>query len=116
MSKYTILHNPRCRKSRETLALLEKEGIEPKIILYLENPPTKKRLKEIAKLLNKKPIEFIRTHEKPFAELGLSKDDSDEALFVAMTEHPILIERPIVIKNNKEAIIGRPPENIFDII
>lgn len=116
MATFQILHNPRCRKSRETLALLEERGIQPEVILYLEHPPTKTRLKEIANMLGKKPIEFLRTKENIFKELGLKKDDSDETLLDAMAKHPILIERPIVIADNKKAVIGRPPENIFDIV
>jgi len=110
---YTILHNPRCRKSRETLALLQEKGIDPEIILYLESPQSQRRLKEIAGFLGLSPIEFTRTKEKRFKELGLSKMSSDAEILKAMAANPILIERPIVIRDNKKAAIGRPPENVL---
>ena len=112
---YTILHNPRCSKSRQTLALLKENGTDPEVVLYLENPPTKTRLKEIGKLLGKPPIAFTRTNEHAFKEVGLTKESSDNDILNAMVAHPILIERPIVIKNNTHAVIGRPPEQALDI-
>ena len=116
MPTYEILHNPRCAKSRETLDILLTKIKEPRITLYLENPPTKKRIKEIATLLGVKPIDMIRTKEPLYKILGLTKQSSDEELFTTMTHNPILIERPIVIKNNKRAIIGRPPETVLELI
>jgi len=112
---YDLYHNPRCRKSREALALLQEHDIEPNIVLYLKNPPTKTELKKLAKLLDKKPIEFTRTKEKIFKELGLTKENSDTEILDAMASHPILIERPILVKDNKKAIVGRPPEKILNL-
>lgn len=113
---YEILHNPRCSKSRQTLALLQENGTEPNVILYLESTPSKKRLKEIASMLDVKPIAMTRTNETRFKELGLAKDDNDGTLFDALAKNPILIERPIVIKDNKRAVIGRPPENVLSLL
>ncbi len=112
-----IYHNPRCSKSRATLALLRERGVEPKIIEYLKTPPTKEELEEIlAKLGMTEPRQLMRTKEKIYKELGL--DDPElgrEQLIQAMVEHPILIERPIVIAGDKAAI-GRPPEKVLEIL
>jgi arsenate reductase len=116
MSKVTIYHNPRCSKSRQTLALLEEQGIEPTIIEYLKNPPSEKTLKHILKMLNKTPRELMRHGEGIYKELGL--DDAkltEKQLIEAMVEHPILIERPIVVVDDK-AKIGRPPEVVLEIL
>ncbi len=112
-----ILHNPRCSKSRQTLALLEEKGAEIEIIEYLNSPPTQETLQFICSKLQVKPIEIIRTKEKCFKELNLSAQDerSDEEWFNIMIQNPILIERPIVIYNQK-VVIGRPPENVLKII
>lgn len=113
---YTIYHNPRCSKSRQALALLQENNIEPNIVLYLEDNLTKPELKKLAKLLNKKPLEFTRTKEADFKLAGLTKQSSDEEIFDAMTKYPKLIERPIVVKDDKQAKLGRPPENVLEII
>lgn len=110
-----IYHNPRCRKSRETLAILEEKGIKPEIILYLENIPTQKELKEVISLLKIKPAELLRKSEAAYKDLIKGKDHTDKQLIKLMVENPKLIERPIVIKN-KKAIIGRPPEKVLEII
>lgn len=112
----TIYHNPRCSKSRATLALLEEKGITPKIVLYLEEPPTKKKLKEIIGALGIAPRELLRSSEAAYKELKLSdKSLSDSALIEAMVSHPKLIERPIVI-TDKGARIGRPPETVLEVL
>ncbi len=112
----TIYHNPRCSKSRQTLALLEERGVRPEIILYLDNPPTEKELRTILGRLGKKPREIMRMKEAPYKELNLSDDSlSDAALIKAMMTNPILIERPIVVTDDKGAI-GRPPEAVLDIL
>ncbi|MDF2379257.1 MAG: arsenate reductase (glutaredoxin) [Candidatus Gracilibacteria bacterium] len=116
MSEYIIYHNPRCRKSRETLALLQEKGIEPVVRLYLEDVPKVDELEKIAVMLGMKPIEFTRRGETVFKELGLSKETSDEELLACMAAHPILMERPIVVKDLKKAVIGRPPENVLKIL
>ena len=106
-----ILHNPRCRKSRETLELIKNAGIEPEIILYLENVPTKKELKDILSMLNISPESLIRKGEAIYKEEYKGKTLSDAQWVDAMIKYPKLIERPIVIKGEK-AIVGRPPENV----
>lgn len=114
--KVQILHNPRCSKSRATLQLLEDNGIDPEIILYLDTPPTLLQIKEILKLLQLKPRELMRTGQSEYQELGLNNEElSDTALITAMHQTPILIERPIVLANGRAAI-GRPPESVLKII
>ena len=111
-----IYHNPRCSKSRETLKLLQDKGIEPEIILYLETPPDAKTLKDLLKKLGLKPRELMRTKESEYKELGLNNPElSDDALVEAMIATPKLIERPIVV-NGKKAALGRPPEQVLDIL
>ena len=107
-----ILHNPRCSKSRQTLALLEAKGIEPEVILYLETPPTVQELAVIIQKLGITPRELMRNKETEFKEQGLKDPElSDAQLIEAMINTPKLIERPIVIRGDK-AVLGRPPENI----
>lgn len=113
--KTTILHNPRCSKSRETLQLLEENGEEIEIIRYLEDTPTREELENILNLLKIKPIELVRTKEAIWKENYKDKTLTDEEVVQAMLENPRLIERPIVIKNNKAAI-GRPPKQVLDIL
>ena len=112
----TIYHNPRCSKSRQTLALLEEKGVEPKIVEYLKTPPSAAELKRVVKKLGLKPHDIVRKGEAVYAELGLKdKDTSDDALIKLMVENPILIERPIVVTGDKAAI-GRPPEQVLKIL
>ena len=116
MGDVTIYHNPRCSKSRQTLALLTARGIAPRIVHYLDTPPDVATLTRLLKLLSMHPRELMRTHEAPYAELQL--DDAsrtDDELIAAMVSHPVLIERPIVEANGRAAI-GRPPENVLQII
>lgn len=110
-----ILHNPRCGKSREGLAILEESGKEFEVIKYLENSPSKKELKDIIKKLNVEPLKLVRQNETIWKENFKNKELSDEEIIDAMVANPILIERPIVINGNK-AIIGRPPVEISTII
>ena len=111
-----ILHNPRCSKSRATLALLRERGIDPEVVLYLETPPDAAELRSILKKLGMKPRDLMRKGEAEFAELGLDDDAlSDDQLIEAMVDHPRLIERPIVLANRKAAV-GRPPESVLDIL
>ncbi len=113
--KIQILHNSRCKKSRETLAIIEKNGSEIEIIDYLNNPVSKNTLKNIIKKLDIKPIELIRKGESIWKERFKDQDMNEEEIINCMIEYPKLIERPIVIKNN-EAIIGRPPENVLKLL
>ena len=115
MNKPTIYHNPRCSKSRQTLALLEEQGVQPKIVEYLNETPDKATLKEIIASLGIKPHDVLRTKETEYKESGLSKDSSDNEVLDALVKYPKLLERPIVVKG-KKAAIGRPPENVLDIL
>lgn len=111
-----IYHNPRCSKSRQTLALLEEKGIKPEIVEYLKTPPSQEELSDILNMLGMAPRDLMRRKEAPYKEQGL--DDpakSDDALIAAMHDTPVLIERPIVVANGKAAI-GRPPEQVLDIL
>lgn len=111
-----ILHNPRCSKSRATLALLQDKGMEPEIIHYLETPPDAATLKDICRRLNIAPRDLLRKGEAEYAELGLDNPQlSDAELIEAMHRHPRLIERPIVLCGDKAAI-GRPPEAVLEIL
>jgi arsenate reductase len=111
-----IFHNPRCSKSRATLALLQEHGFEPEITLYLENPPNAGELRSILGKLGLTARQLMRTSEAEFRELGLSDESlSEQALIAAMATHPRLIERPIVLANGRAAI-GRPPEAVLDIL
>lgn len=110
-----IYHNPRCRKSREGLQILENSGKEFEIIKYLEDIPSEEELAKIIKKLNINPIQLVRKNEKIWKENFKGKDLSDHEIVKAMIENPKLIERPIVINNNK-AVIGRPPETILEYI
>lgn len=112
----TIYHNPRCSKSRQTLALLQERGIEPDIIEYLKNPPSPDELKRIIERLGIAPRDLLRTGEKEYRDLGLDRDDVEiDALIEAMCHNPILIQRPIVIAGG-HARIGRPPESVAEIL
>ncbi len=117
MSKLQILHNPRCSKSRQTLQLLQDQGHSPEIVEYLKNPLSKSELNELQRMLGlENPIAMMRTKESEFAEFNLSKTESThETLIKAMVQCPKLIERPIVIFNDK-ARIGRPPESVLEIL
>lgn len=110
-----IYHNPRCRKSREGLAILENSGKEFEIIKYLEAVPSKKELTEIIQLLGITPTQLVRKNEKIWKDNFKGKELSDTEIIQAMIENPKLIERPIVINNNR-GVIGRPPETILEII
>jgi arsenate reductase (glutaredoxin) len=111
----TIWHNPRCSKSRQTLALIEAAGAEVAVRRYLDSPPTLAELESAATALGLRPIDMIRKGEAKFKELGLSKDSEDAFLLQAMADNPILIERPIVFKGAK-AVIGRPPEAVNSLL
>lgn len=115
MSQVRIYHNPRCSKSRETLALLESRGIVPEVTLYLEQAPDEAQVRELLSLLGfADPRQLMRTKEELYRELALAEQSGD-ALIHAMVAHPKLIERPIVITNGR-ARIGRPPEQVLEIL
>jgi len=115
MSDYTIYHNPRCSKSRATLALLEEKGIEPEVVLYLETPLAVPDINDLLGKLGKSAAEVVRRGEAQFTEAGLSKQSADSDIVAAMASHPKLLERPIVVRGNK-AVMGRPPENVLALI
>ena len=111
----TIYHNPRCSKSRETLALLNARGIEPEVVLYLQTPPDRETLQILLQKLGMQSArELMRTKEAIYSELALD-DKGESALLDALVENPVLIERPIVINGDK-ARIGRPPDAVLDIL
>ena len=112
----TLYHNPRCSKSREALALLQANGCEPDIVLYIDTPPTAKQLKALVATLGITARQLIRKTEDAYKELNLADEKlSEAALIKAMATNPKLIERPIFINNGK-AIVGRPPENVLAIL
>lgn len=112
----TIYHNPRCSKSRQTLALLEENGVTPEIVLYLDNPPSASSLKALVQKLGVSSArDMMRVKEAPYIELSLKDISAEDALITAMAENPILIERPIVVNGDKAAI-GRPPESVLEIL
>ena len=112
----TIYHNPKCSKSRQTLELLRGKGVTPTIIEYLKTPPTAEKLKEILAQLEIAPRDLLRKKEDEYSECKLDNSSlSDDDLINFMIEHPTLIERPIVLANGKAAL-GRPPEQVLDIL
>lgn len=110
-----IYHNPRCSKSRQALQLLQDNGITPEIKEYLKNPPSVEELKQLIDLLEIKPRDLLRTKENEFKEAGLDNLALDDAVIEAMIRFPKLIERPIVIHDGK-ARIGRPPEQVLELL
>jgi len=112
MTSVTIWHNPRCSKSRQTLALLQDRGVEIVERRYLEAPPTRDEITAALSALGISAGELLRRGEAQFKSLELGKDAPDAALLDAMAEHPVLIERPIVFKDHR-AVLGRPPENVL---
>ncbi|MDC9728980.1 MAG: arsenate reductase (glutaredoxin) [Methyloprofundus sp.] len=111
-----IYHNPRCSKSRQTLQLLEENGIQPEVIEYLKKPPSAAELDEVLNFLNIEPRALMRTKEAEYKTSGMNNPDLDRAELIAgMVATPKLIERPIVITNGKAAI-GRPPESVLEIL
>lgn len=114
-SDVTIYHNPRCSKSRKTLALLQERGIEPTIVEYLKNPPDKRDLEMITRKLGVKPEQIVRRGEASFKQHFAGKSLNDNEWLEALAQYPILIERPIIVKGDR-AVIGRPPENVLDLV
>ncbi|HHC29335.1 MAG TPA: arsenate reductase (glutaredoxin) [Rhodobacterales bacterium] len=114
MSDVVIWHNPRCSKSRQTLALVEDQGVEVQVRRYLDDAPSEAEIRAALAALGMKPIEMMRTKEKEFKEMGLTRDSDDDALIAAIVKVPKLIERPIVFKDGK-ARLGRPPESVLDL-
>ncbi|XOV84439.1 MAG: arsenate reductase (glutaredoxin) [bacterium] len=120
-TQYTIYHNPNCSKSRATLALLDEHNITPTVVDYRNSPPSKTALRELLALLKLKPRQIMRRKESVYADLNLDAEHlSDDDLLQVIEQHPILLERPIVIKEDasgqRAAAIGRPPENILQLL
>jgi len=116
MNKVTIYHNPLCSKSRQTLELLKERGIDPEVILYLEQVPSRSELTALVSLLGMTPRELLRTSEPEYKEKHLDNADlSDADVIQAMREAPILMQRPIVVCGDR-ASLGRPPEQVLNII
>lgn len=117
MADYTIWHNPRCSKSRETLALLRERGVEPEIVLYLEDAPTAAQIERALTLLGVEPRALMRTKDARYAELGLDDESLDRAALIdAMVASPALIERPLVLRDDARAALGRPPESVLALL
>lgn len=116
MQNITIYHNPRCSKSRQTLELLKQHDVDPEIVFYLETPPSKTQLRKLLSMLGIGPRELVRTGEAAYKEKGLNDPGlSDDQLLDAMLEEPRLIQRPIVTDGSR-AVIGRPPQNVLELI
>jgi len=112
----TVYHNPRCSKSRQTVALLRERGIEPELVEYLKEPPSTATLDHLVTLLGVEPREMMRHGESEYRELGLDDPNLGRAaLLQAVADHPRLLERPIVV-NGDRAAIGRPPERVLEIL
>ena len=116
MSDFIIYHNPRCSKSRQTLEILNEQNVDTKIVLYLETPPSAEEVTSILQKLGLSSRDIIRKGEEEYKLLNI-KDQSltENELITFMSENPKLIERPIVVKDDK-AIIGRPPENVLSLL
>jgi arsenate reductase (glutaredoxin) len=110
-----IYHNPRCRKSREALELLTKNGVKLEVIEYLNTPPSEQELREIVAYLGVSPEEIVRKGEPEYKENFKGKTLNDEQWIKALIDYPKLMERPIVVKN-KKAVVGRPPENVLRLL
>jgi len=115
MPEITLLHNPRCSKSRAALALLEDRGLEVRVVRYLESPLSVAELETLSKQLGLEPGAWVRTGESAYREAGLSTESSPAELLEAMARNPILIERPILV-NGERAVVGRPPERVLELV
>jgi arsenate reductase len=116
MSEVTIYHNPSCSKSRETLALLAEKGVQPRIVYYLDTPPSVTELRNLLQLLGADARSLLRTKEAPYAELNLADAAiSEDAILQAISTNPILLERPIIVRADR-AVIGRPPANVLKLL
>jgi len=115
MGEVVIYHNPNCSKSRQTLDLLQARGVEPRVVHYVDEPPTVAEVTQILALLGLEPRGLMRTKEPIYEALGLDRIVDRSALIAAIVTHPILMERPVVIADGRAAI-GRPPENVLNIL
>ena len=116
MTDMILYHNPRCSKSRGALELLEARGLEPRVVRYLDTPPSAAELRELLAKLGYGARQLLRSGEEEYQTLGLADPAlDDEALIAAMAEHPRLIERPILVVGDK-AVVGRPPERVLELL
>ena len=116
MTGYVLYHNPRCSKSRSALELLQERGIEPQVVRYLDTPPDAATLRTLVRKLGIRPRELLRTGEEEYRSLGLAAESvGDDAIIQAMAAHPRLIERPILMRDER-AVIGRPPERVLELL
>lgn len=116
MNDTRLYHNPRCSKSRGTLELLRERGIEPRIVAYLDTPPSADELRGLLAMLDLPARDLLRSGETEYAELGLADaNKSEDELIDAMASHPRLIERPIFVHHGR-AVLGRPPERVLDLL
>jgi len=115
METLTIYHNPRCSKSRSALALLQERKVPLRIIEYLKEPPTRAELAALRKKLGLAPGDWIRKGESEYKTAGLDPQSPEDKVLDAMAKHPILIERPIVVRGDR-AIVGRPPERVLELL
>ena len=112
----SLYHNPRCSKSRAALALLREAGVEPLLIDYLNNPPSMDALTRLVAVLGVSPRALLRTSEAEYKALNLAHADlTDTSILAALHEHPRLLERPIAIRDDRRAVIGRPPERVLEL-
>ena len=110
-----IYHNPRCTKSRQSLALLRENSVEPEVIEYLKTPLDNNALRDLLKKLGLTAHEILRTKEAEYTAASLSPESSEAEILTAIAAYPILLERPIIVKGNR-AVIGRPPENVLALL
>jgi arsenate reductase (glutaredoxin) len=115
MDTLTIYHNPRCSKSRAALALLQERQVPLRIVEYLKDPPTRAELASLRRKLGCAPRDWVRTGEPEFKAARLAADSPEDKLLDAMAKHPILIERPIVVRGAR-AVVGRPPERVLELL
>lgn len=117
MSNIQIFHNPRCSKSRAALALLEERGLEPEVVAYLDNPPSRETLLGLLRMVGGEAAQFVRTTDAKFRDAGLSlaSDADAEAVADLLSAHPEVMQRPIVVVGDR-AVIARPPENLLELL
>jgi arsenate reductase len=115
VSETVLLHNPRCSKSRAARALLEERGVAFAERRYLDEPLSRSELGALARRLGRPAREWVRSGEAAYAEAGLGPASTDEAILDAMAAHPVLIERPILVRGER-AVVGRPPERVLELV
>ncbi|MGB5328464.1 MAG: arsenate reductase (glutaredoxin) [Gammaproteobacteria bacterium] len=114
--RLVIYHNPSCSKSRETLQILENNNLNPMIVEYLDNPPTRQELKKIIEMLGISARDLLRTTEQIYADARLDREAlSEDEIIAVICQHPALLQRPIVVSGDR-AVIGRPPARVLEII